>query len=985
MPVPMGVRRAKLPALLASTSVAALLLGGGGPAFAACSDYINTTAPGCTNSGTISGLIVSNSTVTSSINNTGTISPNGIVVENGSVLDAAIQSSGSIAGGISIDKTSSMNAFGQGISVFGPSFSGDLNNAGTMTVDSGGANSGLLAESTSFTGNIINTGSMTIGVSSPGSSGVGIQVDNSNDLATFAGGISNGGSITVHALNDFGSCSSYGIAVLGNQNSIAPGTPIGSFTGGISNGGTINASMSGTGANVAAGIFVTDVTNFMGGITNSGTVIAAITSGVAQTAVGINVNNVTTFTGGITNTATGSVGAQLLSGVSGTATGIFVNNVTSFQGDISNAGSITGKIGIQVMNSGPVSVFDSGSILGFGGTAVDLTKNAAGNTFTLGPGFGIIGNVLGQGNDTFQLGGEGTGSFDLSNISPTQQYSGFTSFNVVSGTWISSGTFGQSQPWNVNGGTLAGTGTFHSLNVNNGGALLPGMPGVAGGKLTVNGDLTFSSGANYIVNISPSTSSITAVTGKANLAGILTLIPTGGQYVAGKVYDILSATGGLNGTFSTVQIDGSFGNLKAVVTYDDVFVTLVANLLTLPPGTPVNPSNVGNAINNANTGGANLPSGLANLFNLTPTQLVPALTQLDGEVATGARRGAFLLNDQFLELMLDPFVDGRSGSGWGSGSNGGGALGFAPEKKANLPAGAARAYAKALKAPPAQTFDQRWSVWGAAFGGTATANGDPIVIGSSKVTANDYAFAGGADYKLTPDTVVGFALAGGGTNWGLSGGLGSGRSDMFEGGVFGTTRFGNAYLGADAEFGNHWMSTQRFALGDQLTASFNGQISGVRAETGYRYAVIPAFGITPYAALQSQWFHTPNYSETDLTNPANGFALSYAGTTANDTKSELGARFDGHTMLGNVPFVVRARLAWAHDWVSTPAMTAAFTALPASPFTVFGAPLPHDSALTSLEGEAHLTTNWTATAKFYGDFAGGYQSYAGTGTLRYSW
>jgi uncharacterized protein with beta-barrel porin domain len=952
MPVPVGVRRVRLPALLASSSVAALLMGGGGPAFAACTDYINTTAAGCTNAGTISHLTVSNSTVNGQINNTGTIAPNGITIQNGSVINGVIQSSGPIAGGVSIDQTSSIVAPGQGVSVFGPSFSGDMNNAGTLTINGGGGNSGFLAESTSFTGNIVNTGTMNIGTTAAGSNGVGIQVDNSNDLTTFTGGITNGGAITVKATNSFGSCTAYGIAVLGNMNSIAPGTPITSFTGGITNGGTINVTMSGTAANVSTGIVVTDVTTFMGGITN---------------------------------TATGNINAQA-TGAGSSDNGIFVNNVTSFQGGITNLGSISaGGVGIQVMNSGPVSVFDSGSIVSAGGVAVDLSHNAAGNTFTLGPGFSITGRVLGQGADTFQLGGSGTGSFDLDSIGSTKQYRGFTSFNVVGGTWISSNTFGQTQTWNVNGGTLAGTGTFRSLNVNNGGALLPGQPGVAGGKLSVNGDLTFSSGSNYIVNISPATSSITAVTGKANLTGTLTLIPTGGQYTAGKVYDILSATGGLNGTFSTVQIDGSFGNLKAVVTYDDVFVTLVANLLTLPPGTPVNPTNVGNAVNNANTNGSTLPPGLVNLFNLTPTQLVPALTALDGEVATGARRGAFLLNDQFLELMLDPFVDGRSGSGWGLSGGTISAMGYAPEKRASLPAGATRAYAKAFKAPPAQTFDQRWSVWGAAFGGSATAKGDPVFIGSSNVTANDYAFAGGADYRLTPDSVVGFALAGGGTNWGLSGGLGTGRSDMFEGGVYGTTRWGNAYFGADAEFGNHWMSTQRFALGDQLTANFNGQIYGVRAETGYRYAVIPAVGITPYAALQSQWFHTPNYSETDLTNPLNGFALSYAGTTANDTKSELGARFDGHTMIGNTPLVLRARLAWAHDWVSMPAMSAAFTALPASPFTVYGAPLPRDSVLTSLAAEAHLTTNWTATAKFYGDFANGYQSYAGTGTLRYTW
>jgi len=952
MPVPTGVRRGRLPALLASTSVAALLMGGSAPAFAACSNYINTTAAGCTNSGTISpNLIVSNSTVNGNITNNGTITPNGIIVENNSLINGAIVDFGTITGGISIDQSSSMNApgaVGGAVFVGGTSFTGDLSNAGKITMDTTGTQFGIeVEEGTSFTGNIINTGSINIGASGHGVSGVGIQVDNFNGLAAFAGGISNGGSIAVNAVNNSFSCSSYGIAVLGNQGGHGK---LGSFTGGITNGGSIIASMSGSGTNTVAGIIVSDVSTFMGGITNTSTIAA-------------------------TNSGTGA------------AVGISVNDVTSFQGGISNTGSIAGKIGIQVTNSGALSVFDSGTIVGTGGTAVDMSGNAAGNTFTLGPGFNITGKVLGQGNDTFQLGGSGTGSFDLSTIGASKQYEGFTTFNVVSGTWISSNTFGQSQTWNVNGGTLAGTGTFNSLNINNGGALLPGTPGVAGGKITVNGNLTFASGSNYIVNVSPTTTSTTAVSGRANLAGTLTINATGGHYVGGTVYDLLSAGGGLNGTFSTVTIDGSFGNLRPVVTYDDVFLTLVANTLVLPPGAPVNPTNVGNAVNNANAStNGNIPTGLANLFNLTPTQLVPALTQLDGEVATGAEQGAFLLTDQFLELMLDPFVDGRSGSGWPFGGGGGGPLGFASEKPANVPGDVAHAYAMALKAPPAAlTFDQRWSVWGAGFGGSASANGDPVVIGSTNVTARDYGFAGGFDYKLTPNSVIGFAVAGGGTNWGLGQALGSGRSDVFEGGIYGSTRWGNAYVGADVAFGNHWMSTQRFALGDQLTANFNGQTSGIRAETGYRYAVLPTLGVTPYAALQSQWFRTPNYSETDITNPASGFALAYSGMTANDTKSELGARFDDRLALGSMPLVLRGRLAWAHDWVTNPAMFAAFALVPASNFTVYGAPLPHDSALTSLAAELHVAPRWTLTGKAWGNFASGYQAYAGTGTLRYTW
>ncbi len=42
-----------------------------------------------------------------------------------------------------------------------------------------------------------------------------------------------------------------------------------------------------------------------------------------------------------------------------------------------------------------------------------------------------------------------------------------------------------------------------------------------------------------------------------------------------------------------------------------------------------------------------------------------ALTQLDGEDATGAQKGAFQLMTQFLDLMLDPTAGGRQWAGGG--------------------------------------------------------------------------------------------------------------------------------------------------------------------------------------------------------------------------------------------------------------------------------------------------------------------------------
>ena len=97
-------------------------------------------------------------------------------------------------------------------------------------------------------------------------------------------------------------------------------------------------------------------------------------------------------------------------------------------------------------------------------------------------------------------------------------------------------------------------------------------------------------------------------------------------------------------------------------------------------------------------------------------------------------------------------------------------------------------------------------------------------------------------------------------------------------------------------FTNNWFTTNRMALGDDITASFAGQSYGGRLEAGYRYAVPMggAIGATPYAAIQTQLFHTPTFSETDLS--GGGLGLTFNSMTANDTRGELGARFDDPTL-----------------------------------------------------------------------------------------
>ncbi len=529
------------------------------------------------------------------------------------------------------------------------------------------------------------------------------------------------------------------------------------------------------------------------------------------------------------------------------------------------------------------------------------------------------------------------------------------------------------------GGTLSGTGLVFDATIA-GGTLAPGNPANPTGTLTVNTNLAFQSGAIYLVTLSGANAANTNVSfgAAASLAGTVQgAVGAGGAVLTS--YDILHADGGLGGTtFSGVSVP----NYVATLTYSttDVFLDVTAAALGTGSALNGNEQAVAGAINSfVNNGGA-LPPTLGNIFGLTGSNLANALTQLDGEAATGAETGSFQLMNDFFALLSDTSFGGSSGSG---GSAGGAASGFAAEDDAGFPPDVALAYNSVLKKrAPVPAFDHQWTTWGSGYGGYGTFNGN-AAVGSNNVTASAYGFAAGMDYHVAPDLKLGFALAGGGTNWNIAQGLGGGRSDSFQAAVSGTKHWGPAYLSGALAFANNWFTTNRTAVGDQLTASFAGQSYGVRLETGYRYAVLPVAGITPYAALQTQWFHTPGYSETDLT--GGGLGLSFNAMTANDTRSELGARFDDLTTLGAKPLVLRARLAWAHDWVSNPALGAVFQTLPGSNFTVNGAAPPQNSALTTAGAELFLTANWSVEGKFDGEFASSAQTYAGTGTVRYTW
>jgi autotransporter-associated beta strand protein/YVTN family beta-propeller protein len=815
-----------------------------------------------------------------------------------------------------------------------------------------------------FTGGTLQFAAAGISSSLPISlHAAGGTFDTSGNNATLSGAISGPGGLTKIGL---------GTLILSGAGSYAGATSI--------NAGTLQAAAIGafspnSAYTVASGAFL-DLNGFsqtIGSLAGAGNVMlgtATLTTGSDNTS--------TTFSGGI-----GGAG-----GLTKIGTGMFMlSGANSYSGGTTIQAGTLALSGLGTLGAASGAVTVAGGALDLGGTT--QTQNGG---VTLASGKIQNGTLSSTGSFGLQAGTISAalvGAGSLTKTTPgtviltgTNTYTGTTTINA--GTLEVDGAITNSSVVTVNaGGTLTGAGLVDPPNVvtiASGATFAPGN-GTPGSSMTIAGNLAFQSGAVYLVQVNPATASFANVTGAASLAGAVQAVFASGSY-ATRQYDILHSAGltGSFGSVATTNLPGFQASLSYTAT--DVLLTITAALVGTG-GFATNQQNVATSLNNFFNNGGTLPPNFVSIFGLTGSNLANALTQLSGEVAASAEVGAFKLTNQFLGLMLDPFVDGRSGTGW-PGGGGSSAMGFAPEREATSPPDIALAYAKVVKAlPRAVVFDRRWSAWGSGFGGSNFTRGD-LVVGSHDVTASDFGFAGGLDYHVSPDAVAGFALAGGGTNWGLAQGLGAGRSDAFQAGVYGSTRLGPAYIAAALAFADHWMSTDRFApFGDHLTANFQGQSYAGRLEGGYRFAVLPTIGITPYAALQAQSFHTPRYSESDVT--VGSFGLAFASRNATDTRSELGARFDDVTVINGMPLWLRGKLAWAHDWVSNPSLAAVFQALPGAAFVVSGATPAKDSALASAGAELHVTPNWSLAAKFDGEFAARSQTYAGTGTVRYTW
>jgi uncharacterized protein with beta-barrel porin domain len=534
------------------------------------------------------------------------------------------------------------------------------------------------------------------------------------------------------------------------------------------------------------------------------------------------------------------------------------------------------------------------------------------------------------------------------------------------------------------GGTLGGNGLVGKTTINAGGALAPGN---SIGLLRVQGDLVFMAASSYMVEVSPDNADRTNVTGSATLNGATVNASfAAGSYVA-KQYTILHAEDRVTDTFGTEVNTDLPTNFHTALSYDNnnAYLNLILNF-AVPSGLTGNQQNVGNALTNFfnTTGGIPLAFGA-----LSPQ----GLTQVSGEVATGTQQTTFDAMTQFMGVMTDPFMAGR-GESFGASAPGAPQFADEPDAMAYASNGKRRskrerdAYAAIYhKAPIPALCAQRWNVWAAGFGGSQTTDGN-AAVGSNTATSSIYGVAAGADYWFSPNTVAGFALAGGGTNFSVAGG-GSGRSDLFQAGAFVRHTIGAAYLTAAAAYGWQDITTDRTVTAngiERLRANFNANAFSGRLESGYRYVapMMGGIGLTPYVAAQVTTFDLPAYAEQTLAG-ASTFALNYAAKDVTASRSELGLRTDKSFALSDAILTLRGRAAWAHNFDADRSIAATFQTLPGASFIVNGAAQADDAALTTVSAEMKWLNGFSVAATFEGEFSDVTESYAGKGVVRYAW
>ena len=691
-------------------------------------------------------------------------------------------------------------------------------------------------------------------------------------------------------------------------------------------------------------------------------------------------------------TGTFTVNAGILQVGNGGTTGAIANDVAVAAGaslafnradDITYANVISGE-GSLIKNGAGMLIL-TGANTYTGGTIINEGTLQIGNGGTTGS---IIGDIVNNAalifnrSGTYDFPGTISGSGSVTILGGTVNFTGANAFNgpidVTGSDFILSPGAVSSSPFTIGqGGTIGGTGTIGGLIVQSGGTV---SPGYSPGTLTVNGNVSFAAGSTYVVDVTSTAHDLIIATGTATLSGGAVQVVADGSYTAPlSTFVILSATGGVTGSFASVSANYAF--LTPALSYDpnNVYLTLARNDVAFA-STAVTPNQIATAtaLETLSYGDAVYDS----VLQLTAGNAPIAFSQLSGEVHASAQ-SVFMEQSSLIRGALnDRLRAAQGGVGASVGSvvsvveTASGALAYAAPSKVQVAADMSMPLKAAPMAAPAPA--ERFALWTTGFGNWGTFNGNTNAAGVSDSTGG---FLIGADTLVGDGWRVGVAGGYSYTDFSITGRNSSGNSDNWHAALYAgkswdalALRTGLAYTWQDVSTSRSVAFT---GFADSLSADYSAGTFQAFGELGWR--IDTAFAaFEPFANLAYVSLDTDGYGESG------GAAALYSdGADMDTTFTTIGLRASKDIVLGTYEATLRGTLGWRHAFGDiTPSVSQAF--LTSDAFTVTGVPIAQDAAVLEAGLDVRVGAMTTLGIAYTGQFGDGVQQNGFNATLKVS-
>ncbi|MGJ7499510.1 autotransporter outer membrane beta-barrel domain-containing protein [Variovorax sp. ZT5P49] len=712
------------------------------------------------------------------------------------------------------------------------------------------------------------------------------------------------------------------------------------------------------------------------------------------------------MTGG-TVTASGTNGDGIFAASSGGTFAVDVSGGTVTGGDSFGAAIHTSAAAGGTVNIGAGAVINAGAsgvAIRDGDANRDGTDETGGNvaittagringSIVLGTGTDTVtvtggtinGNITGDGVDAlnFNLGANSfihgapytiSGMDSIVMNSGNAQLNGSVAantLNVKGGTLVLGGSAAIVGMTSVEGGTLAVNGTLNgSVNVlalgrlqgsgTVGSTTVAGIiaPGNSIGTLSINGNFAQSSGSTYQVEVDPasSASDLIRVSGTASIGSgsNLQVVRTGSAaYGLGTRYTVLSADGGITGTYSlTGDIQSAFVRLADSYDANHVYLTAEKVRGFVEAGGTPNQVAVGAALDTMPNNNS-LVTAMAWLPNDFAAR--DALNQLSADIHASSKTAA--LEDS--RFVREAAIDRLRSAACAPGS----------VKPMPMP------MPQQSQAECTPEDSQARAGWAQVFGSWGHIDSDG---NAAKLKRDIGGFMAGFDTGIGGGWRVG-ALGGySRASADTSSNNSSSKTDSYHLGIYGGTQWGATALRLGASQSWNKNDTNRsvaFAgFAGNMASKYDSTTSQVFGEVGQRID-LGSTTLEPFAGLAHVRLRSDAFLEQGGAAALYGFGGSIE-TTFSTIGLRAGMQLSDSTRLRGV-------LGWRHAFGDTaPKSTLAFAG--SLPFTLAGVPLAKNVAVLEAGMETQLRPNLSLNASYSGQFGDGLQDHGLKVSLNWS-